>query len=417
MGNGLGIMVSVIVTVYNIEKYIRTCLDSILNQEEVNLECICVDDVSTDGSYEILKEYAEKDQRIKLIKNSENMGLSSSRNIGFRNATGEYLYNIDGDDYLKPGALKRLYTCAKENNLDLLGFSAISFFEDESMREFGREDEYVRKGKYEYVKTGAELFADLISNGDRASSNMVLYFYRRDYFEGNKLYGIEGLRYGDDSMFAMYMAAQRAMCIPDQLYMRRYREGSTCTSPLKKRYMESLIVLFLEELQIWQRSNLNDQLNEKIEKYFNMRLRSIRFFLNKFKDDTTRTSFLDTNVMAKYFYQYFLLEEPIYKDILSTEQIRDIKNADTVILYGAGYIAGEVAKVLEFNGIVKYKVAVTDKATNTKKFRGENVYNINELKCQKEKTFVIVAMSKKNYNVVTKILNSLKYQKVLWLTL
>ena len=145
------IEISVIVTVYNIENYIRECLDSILNQEDVNLECICVDDVSTDRSLEIVKEYAQRDQRITIIQNQKNMGLSSSRNVGFRHASGEYLYNIDGDDYLKPGALKRMYSCAKENNLDLLGFSATAFFDDETMRGFGRVDEYVRKGTYEDI--------------------------------------------------------------------------------------------------------------------------------------------------------------------------------------------------------------------------------------------------------------------------
>ena len=258
--NGKKIDVSVIVTVYNIERYIGECLDSLLDQEEINYEVICVDHASPDSTYEILCDYQQRDSRIKVIHNSQNMGLSSARNVGFKEAVGEFLYNIDGDDLLKQGALKRLYSCAVENELDLLGFSAVSFFDDDEMRKYGSENEYVRKGNYLDVKPGPELFAELIDNNDRASSNMVLYFYNREFFERNNLYGIEGLRYADDSMFAMYMAAKRAMCITDQLYMRRYRSGSVVTSPMKKYYMESMIVLFLEELRIWQNSNLNSEL-------------------------------------------------------------------------------------------------------------------------------------------------------------
>lgn len=409
--------ISVIVTVYNIEKYIGECLESILSQEGPSLECICVDDVSTDGSYSILEEYARRDKRVKVIRNVKNVGLSSARNIGFRHATGEYLYNIDGDDFLKAGALNRLYLCAKENNLDLLGFSATSFFENEAMKRFGKEEEYVRKGMYLDVKSGVELFAELIGNRDRATSNMVLYFYRRDYFEANNLYGIEELRYADDSMFAMYMAAERAMCIPDRLYMRRYREGSVCTSKMKKYYMESLIVLYLHELQIWMKYEFSKSLNEKIERYFNNRLIEIKDFYKRFQDDPTDTVLLNKNAMAKYFYKYFIAEEPVYRDCLSKEDILKIKKANVVLLYGAGIIAGEAAKALEHNGIKNYIVVVTKKETKYKQFRGKEIYNISEVECRKEDSLVVVAMSQKNYAVVMENLAGMGYPNIVWTSL
>ena len=415
--NGKKIDVSVIVTVYNIERYIGECLDSLLDQEEINYEVICVDDASTDRSYEILCDYQQRDSRIKVIHNSQNMGLSSARNVGFKEAVGEFLYNIDGDDLLKQGALKRLYSCAVENELDLLGFSAVSFFDDDEMRKYGSENEYVRKGNYLDVKPGPELFAELIDNNDRASSNMVLYFYNREFFERNNLYVIEGLRYADDSMFAMYMAAKRAMCITDQLYMRRYRSGSVVTSPMKKYYMESMIVLFLEELRIWQNSNLNSELNKKIEKYFNMRQDSIRSFYNKFRNDGSETILLNQNVMAKYFYKYFIEEVPLHNECLSIEEINNLKNTENVILYGAGYIANEVAKVLEYNGIDNYEVVVTDTSSNPKRFRGRIVSGIKDNEYNEERTAVVVAISKKNFDSVMKLLEERKLKNVNWVAL
>lgn len=409
--------ISVIVISYNIEKYIGECLDSILSQEGPNLECICVDDASTDATYSILERYAEGDHRIRLIRNDKNAGQSSTRNVGFRNASGKYLYCIDGDDYLRAGALKRLYSCVEENGLDLLGFSATSFFENEDMKKFGAEEEYVRKGTYPDVKSGAELFANLIANGDRVSANVVMYFFRRDYFEANNLYGLEELRYADDSIFAMYMAAERAMYIPDRLYMRRYREGSTCTSPMKKCYLESLIVLFLHELQIWRKYNFNVSLNEKIEKYFNSRLLEIKSFYRQFQNDTTETSLLNKDIMAKYFYKYFIAGEPLCRECFSKEKIIEIKNADTVILYGAGFIAEEAAKTLEYNSVADYKVAVTSKDSEHKQFREKEIFSIYEIECQRENAVVVVAMSRKNYDAVMNILRAMGYQNICWVSL
>lgn len=409
--------ISVIVTVYNIEQYVGECLESILSQEGPSLECICVDDASTDRSHNILKEYARRDSRIKVIRNHRNMGLSSSRNIGFRKANGKYLYNIDGDDYLKGNALKRLFSCAEENNLDLLGFSATSFFEGDEMKQFGNEDEYVRKKIYPDVMTGAELFATLIKNNDRASSNMVLYFYKHDYFKSNNLYGIEELRYADDSMFCMYMAAKRAMCIPDRLYMRRYRKGSVCTSAMKKYYMESLIVLFLKELQAWEKYSFSDQINNNIEKYFNSRLLSIKSFYREFRNDNTDTPLLNKNIVAKYFYKYFIAEEILYNNVFTDKDFAKIKAASTVILYGAGGIAKEVAKILEDNGILNYKVAVTSKGTHYEEFREKQIFNIHELNNDKSRSIVIVAMSRKNYDAIMKTLDNLGFQNVLWASL
>ncbi len=92
-------MISVIVPVYNVEKYLSKCLDSIINQTYQNLEIICVDDGSTDSSPMILEEYAKKDSRIKIITR-QNGGLSAARNTGVKNATGEFVSFVDSDDWI-----------------------------------------------------------------------------------------------------------------------------------------------------------------------------------------------------------------------------------------------------------------------------------------------------------------------------
>ena len=91
--------VSIILPVYNVEKYLSQCLDSIVNQTLKDFECICINDGSPDNSLAILKEYASKDSRIKII-NQENKGQSSARNVGMNFSKGKYIAFIDSDDWI-----------------------------------------------------------------------------------------------------------------------------------------------------------------------------------------------------------------------------------------------------------------------------------------------------------------------------
>lgn len=113
------IKVSIIVPVYNVEKYIHKCLDSLVNQTLKELEFIFVNDGSPDSSSKIIKEYAKKDKRIKLL-NKENGGQASARNLGLEHAKGEYIAFLDSDDYVKENMYETLYNRAKKDNLDIV---------------------------------------------------------------------------------------------------------------------------------------------------------------------------------------------------------------------------------------------------------------------------------------------------------
>ena len=110
--------VSVIIPVYNTEKYLRECLDSVVNQTLKDIEIICIDDGSTDNSLSILNEYAEHDDRFTIIT-QENQGAGAARNKGMEVAKGEYLYFLDSDDYICINAIKKLYYKAHKINADI----------------------------------------------------------------------------------------------------------------------------------------------------------------------------------------------------------------------------------------------------------------------------------------------------------
>lgn len=113
-------VISVIIPVYNIEKYLPQCLDSVVNQTIKDIEIICVNDGSTDGCVKILQKYAAEDKRIQVI-NQENKGLSAARNAGLKAATAKYIAFVDSDDFVHPKFLEVLYQAIKTTNCDISG--------------------------------------------------------------------------------------------------------------------------------------------------------------------------------------------------------------------------------------------------------------------------------------------------------
>ena len=105
--------VSIVIPVYNVEKYLRECLDSVVNQSLRDIEIICINDGSTDNSFKILEEYKSKEIRLQVLS-QKNGGQSKARNAGLEVATGEYIYFLDSDDYIKTDALEILYKIAKK---------------------------------------------------------------------------------------------------------------------------------------------------------------------------------------------------------------------------------------------------------------------------------------------------------------
>ena len=112
--------ISVLIPVYNVEKYLRRCLDSIVNQDFNGLQIVCVNDASPDGSANILREYAEKYDFIKIITKDRNEGLMMARRTGYENGDGEYFFFCDSDDYLPPNTLKSLYENAVSSEADII---------------------------------------------------------------------------------------------------------------------------------------------------------------------------------------------------------------------------------------------------------------------------------------------------------
>ena len=116
--------ISIIIPVYNVEPYIRRCLDSIKAQTFTDFEAIIVDDSSPDGSIKIAMEFVASDSRFKIVTR-ENGGLSAARNTGIEHSVGRYIAFIDSDDFIAPTYLEKLYNACEENNADMSYLSLI----------------------------------------------------------------------------------------------------------------------------------------------------------------------------------------------------------------------------------------------------------------------------------------------------
>lgn len=124
--------ISVIVAIYNAEKYLNQCIDSILNQTLRDIEIICVNDGSTDTSLKIIEEYAEKDKRI-VVVNQKNQGAGAARNNGMRHAKGEFLSFLDADDFFENNMLEEAYRAARVANADICVFAADLYVQNEDI--------------------------------------------------------------------------------------------------------------------------------------------------------------------------------------------------------------------------------------------------------------------------------------------
>ena len=154
-------LVSVIIPVYNVEKYLKQCVDSVIGQTYRDLEIILVDDGSTDHSGDMCDKYAEKDYRVKVI-HKENGGASSARNIGIAVVSGEYVYMPDSDDYIDTYCIEKLLNCAMENNADLVFFNAYSF--TDGSNELSKRN-YCHVGQYK-PGSGFDVMCSLIDKNE-----------------------------------------------------------------------------------------------------------------------------------------------------------------------------------------------------------------------------------------------------------
>lgn len=257
----MDIKISIIVPVYNCEKYLEDCIQSLLNQTIKECEFIFINDGSTDKSYHILNKYERVDKRI-VVLNEDNQGVSVARNIGIEAATGEYIGFVDGDDWIDLNMYEVLYHTAVKNNLDLV----ISNFEQELD---GKE-----------IINRLDIVDNLVINKEKIIADILPQFlqhdklntvcnkiYKRKIIIENKIRFSKAVALGEDGAFNIkfFSSAKSLMYINYTGYNYREVVGSATRNIFEKDYFKRALEVYKGEVSQIYYDNFGEDYIEKLK--------------------------------------------------------------------------------------------------------------------------------------------------------
>lgn len=320
-------LISIIVPVYNSEKYLRDCLDSILRQSLKDFELICVDDGSKDNSPQILLDYSDKDSRIRVVLNShvEGCGAGRARNTGLYQAKGQYLIFLDSDDYFHPDLLLLLYKKITANDCDIALCEAFQVDEKTGKKSFlasrVSNDNIFRKRFFSASEINECLFQSI-------ASTVWNCMFRAAFIKANHLM-FQETPWSDDAVF-VYMAliqASRISYIQERLIYYRVNTGVSQTD---KRFTNSSII-YKSSLKL--KSSLIDLgvYNIYRESYV---LRTIRLIQSYLRDCDNWETYKESYNSIKYDYHDYLDIEAI-KDFDAEEYRFEIQFHADIMNYSA----------------------------------------------------------------------------------
>ena len=288
--------ISVIIPVYNTERYLDKCLDSIVKQTLKNIEIIVVNDCSQDNSLEIIEDYKQKDDRIIVINNIKNLGLGGARNVGMQRATGDFISFVDSDDWIENNTLESAYNEAIANNADVVLFRYTFFFE--------KSDTYYSAKKIKHkLKTPNNIITIYDCPELFNVTSACLKLYKNKVLKDSDITFPEKLYYEDIPFsFKLYFSMNKAVILDEPLYYYRQHEG-TITSDRGKKMFDIIKIFQLTDTIT---NNIEPNSTVRIS-YYNKKWEMILNVLNRidieYKIDFIRElkQVLQINRKGKYF--------------------------------------------------------------------------------------------------------------------
>ena len=264
--------ISVIIPIYNMEKYLNESLDSVITQTLKDIEIICINDGSIDNSLTILKEYEKNDKRIKII-NQKNSGVAISRNLGINISTGEFIAFLDPDDkFINNRTLENLYNAAINHHVLISGGNSNAYKNGKQIRKLDH-----------FKKEGIVYYSDF-----QKMYYFWKYIYNSSFIKKNKIYFPNYSRFQDPIFFVKAMNLAKTFYALPQL-VHYYRYSNTINKMSKKKMIDTLKGM-LDVLQYSNENNLNVLYNNIVNQ-FNSRY--IIKMIKKFKNNIE----VNTNIM------------------------------------------------------------------------------------------------------------------------
>ena len=267
--------VSIIVPIYNVEKYLSRCVESLLNQTLENIQIILVNDGSTDNSGEIAKVYAEKNPDKILYLEKENGGLSDARNYGMPFATGKYIAFLDSDDYIEKNAYEEMYNKACEGNYDYVECDFIW--------------EYPNKRKIDKIVNYRNK-KEMLTNVRVVAWNKLI---KREIIEKNKLQFPKGLRYEDVEFTYKLIPYLKSMGYVDKAFVHYIQRENSIANVQNERTAEIFTILD-NVIEYYKDNGLYEEYKEELEySYTRLLLCSSLKRISKIEDKTNRRKLIN----------------------------------------------------------------------------------------------------------------------------
>lgn len=421
--------VSIILPSLNVKKYISECIESVMNQTLQDIEIICVDAASTDGTLEIIQEYARKDSRIKLMI-ADKKSYGYQMNLGIAAATGEYIGIVETDDYVPCEMYEELYQIAVENDVD---FVKADFYR------FTGQGETLSKAHYKLMDN-VSLYNRVIHIKHRQDAfffvmNTWSGIYKREFLEKNHIKHNEtpGASFQDNGFwFQTFMYSERAYFCDKPFYMnRRDNEGSSVFSKgkvycicdeyrfiydiiaQKQELMEDYGFVFVAACFRAYKGNLNRIADEYKREFI---LKWSKDF-NKFRDegllDWNKFNSIDWEMLLDIindpedYYERTVLEEKRFYET--------VRKQENIIIYGAGMIGRRILNELTYcehpSDIICFAVSKPEENFNS--YKGIEIRDIHELLDYREKGFVVIGTTALYQEEIAAMLSELGFLHVL----
>ena len=345
--------ISVVVPIYNVEKYVADCLDSILNQSNQDFEIICINDGSTDFSGEIVKNY-QKNYSDKIVyAEQENLGLSAARNAGIAIAKGEYICFVDSDDMLAENALEVLVsTVEMYPDVHIINYEMDKLIFESEQEYISKKEYYKVENKYEGVMPGQELLIDMLNNHDYVeSANLLL--IDRQWLNVSKINFTPGALY-EDSIFSIdcFLKCEKMLHLNAGIYQYRVRENSIMTAQYSFTQFKWRIWQFREVQRRIYENYDNHSLQNALSEYGKLVLGSIRN-IYKYLADSERIKTAELIGEDSLIVSSLGLNDAdfINTDLELNGLLRKIENATGILIYGAGNVGNKIWKLINLLGL------------------------------------------------------------------
>lgn len=260
------VKVSIIVPVYNVASYLTHCLDSLINQTLRDIEIICIDDKSTDNSLEICREYAKKDNRIRVIAMDKNGGVSAARNAGLDVARGEYIGFVDSDDYVNSIYFEDLYIAATKYNAPVAATSNVVIVDFEDTRE-----------KYTGIINSSRVIKSVQDKGRIFVASGITWnkIYKKSFLEKNNIKFWPNLNIGEDNyvtIMSMVFADQIAICHSSQYNYRMVHSSAVHSKKDIKAF--GVFDMYADILKLVQNIDLDEKDKNQLMNFVQARIRN-----------------------------------------------------------------------------------------------------------------------------------------------